>query len=212
MEVIFVNVTYDGDFSEIVREVIKRCKKKEIRVFYVCNWEKLAKEICKALKKKGVKVRERVFVGCEHFEVKDDIVICDGKFHLKCFTGRFIHVDPLQNEVKIINQKEVKKIFPFNAFNNFGILVSIKPGQFNLKLAKKIKKILERMGKKAYIFLGDEIKDLENFPFIEVWINTACPRLKDEFEDMLFFNAIDFIHFYDNWKSSKENRSKQKRA
>ena len=35
------------------------------------------------------------------------------------------------------------------------------------------------MPKQVYIFVGDILNyaDMENFPFIEVWINTACPRI-----------------------------------
>jgi diphthamide biosynthesis enzyme Dph1/Dph2-like protein len=56
-------------------------------------------------------------------------------------------------------------------------LVSTKPGQENLKKAIAIKNKLKN--KDSYLFIGDEIdtKQLENFPNIQSWINTACPRL-----------------------------------
>ena len=67
----------------------------------------------------------------------------------------------------------------FLSSKNIGILVSIKPGQYNLKKAFALKKKLR--DKKCYIFLSDNIgaEQLENFPFIECWVNTACPRIAD---------------------------------
>ena len=42
-----------------------------------------------------------------------------------------------------------------------------------------MKEHLEKQGKKAYIFIDDTLKlnDLENYPFINAWVNTACPRI-----------------------------------
>lgn len=51
-----------------------------------------------------------------------------------------------------------------------GILISIKPGQYNK----------EALNLKGYKFLFDtlNISELENFRDIECWINTACPRIE----------------------------------
>jgi 2-(3-amino-3-carboxypropyl)histidine synthase len=63
----------------------------------------------------------------------------------------------------------------------FGILVSIKPGQMKLDLAKDIRKKLEFKGKKAYILVFNEIKPekLEGLE-LDAYINTACPRITIE--------------------------------
>lgn len=60
----------------------------------------------------------------------------------------------------------------------FGILVSVKPGQLCLELAKEIKSKLEKKGKKAYILVFNEIKPekLEGLD-LDCYINTACPRI-----------------------------------
>ena len=60
-----------------------------------------------------------------------------------------------------------------------GILVTIKPGQQYLNHAIKLKEKIESQGKKAFIFVDDiiDLKQLENYPFIETWVNTACPRI-----------------------------------
>ena len=61
--------------------------------------------------------------------------------------------------------------------DKIGILVSTKPGQYNLKEAIKIKKQIK---KESYIFFFNKLEEfeLENFPDIEYWINTACPRIE----------------------------------
>lgn len=67
----------------------------------------------------------------------------------------------------------------------FGILVSTKPGQFRLKLAEKIKKELEKKGKKAYIIIASELEptSINNFTFFDCFVTTACPRLSEDSEE-----------------------------
>jgi len=61
----------------------------------------------------------------------------------------------------------------------FGILVSTKPGQMNLKAAEEAKKRIEKTGRTAHILVMDEIKPekIEYINGIEAYINTACPRI-----------------------------------
>ena len=70
----------------------------------------------------------------------------------------------------------------------YGILVSTKQGQYNLKLAETIRQKLELRGKKAYIFMFETLspESLLDFQNIEAWVNTACPRI-----------AIDDIERFD---------------
>lgn len=70
----------------------------------------------------------------------------------------------------------------FLSSNRFGILVSTKPGQERLKQALELKKKLESQGKKCYIFIFDDFNSnqLENFPSIECWVNSACHGLSLE--------------------------------
>ncbi len=63
----------------------------------------------------------------------------------------------------------------------FGILVSTKQGQMNLKLAEEIKQKLEKAGRTAFILALDEIRP-EKLVGIKAdcWVNTACPRIAIE--------------------------------
>jgi len=62
---------------------------------------------------------------------------------------------------------------------NFGIIVSTKLGQSNPQIALSILKQIEGAGKKAVILYADEIlpQKLLDFTDIDVFVDTACPRL-----------------------------------
>ena len=61
---------------------------------------------------------------------------------------------------------------------HFGIVLSVKPGQFDLGVAEAVKKALRKKGKKAYLVAMDEIspEKLDYLPF-DAFIITACPRI-----------------------------------
>lgn len=91
--------------------------------------------------------------------------------------------NPNTNKLSKITNKDIKdhikrkkgSILKFLSSNKFGIIISTKPGQYNLKDAINLHKKL----KNSYLFITDNIieGELENFPDIECWINTACPRI-----------------------------------
>jgi 2-(3-amino-3-carboxypropyl)histidine synthase len=61
----------------------------------------------------------------------------------------------------------------------FGVLVGLKPGQKHFDKAVKVKEILQKQGKTAFLFAIREITPdaLLEFPSIEAYVNTACPRI-----------------------------------
>ena len=63
--------------------------------------------------------------------------------------------------------------------NNFGVIVSTKPGQSNPQLAITILKHIEDAGKKGVILYADEVLPHKFLDFIDidVFVDTACPRL-----------------------------------
>jgi 2-(3-amino-3-carboxypropyl)histidine synthase len=62
---------------------------------------------------------------------------------------------------------------------NYGVLISLKPGQKHLDVALRIKEDLEKMGKTACLLAIREIQPevLLEFPSIDAYVNTACPRI-----------------------------------
>ncbi len=80
--------------------------------------------------------------------------------------------------------KQKRRLMRAAAAKTIGILISTKPGQFNLKLANELKEKLENIGKSVFLFAGESINP-ENVPgfCVDAFINTACPRInEDHFE------------------------------
>lgn len=80
-----------------------------------------------------------------------------------------------------MDEKQKARITKAHAAETFGILVSTKDGQYRLKKAEELKSKIEAKGKKAYLFVGDELSPNNLLPFkVDCWINTACPRITDD--------------------------------
>jgi 2-(3-amino-3-carboxypropyl)histidine synthase len=130
-------------------------------------------------------------------EQADSIMyIGDGLFHSKALLlaqvksknkKTVIQFDPMAKEMILLSEKDIEQqtkrtianLKRYIAAQTIGILVTIKPGQQYFNAAKKLKQTLEEQNKKAYIFISDTINlpEMENYPFIEAWVNTACPRI-----------------------------------
>ncbi|MBD3318901.1 hypothetical protein GF342_03245 [Candidatus Woesearchaeota archaeon] len=81
-------------------------------------------------------------------------------------------------------------IMKFLHAEKVGILVSTKIGQNDNKInkysvelkMKGVHELLERGDKQYYVFAFDTLSPslLEDFPFIDCWVNVACSRIADE--------------------------------
>ena len=100
-------------------------------------------------------------------------------------------LNPMSGLIKRLDSAEIKKIenkkraalLKYHFAKNIGILVSTKPGQENLKQALSLKAKLEKQKKNAFILIANNLnfQSLEDFPFIKAWVNTACPRIIEDF-------------------------------
>jgi 2-(3-amino-3-carboxypropyl)histidine synthase len=122
-------------------------------------------------------------------DIEAFLYIGSGHFHplgLALQTKKPVYFLNIENnkmeDLKQLKEKFLKQRYTTIALSKdaktFGILVSVKPGQLNLKLAKEIKKKIESKGKKAYILIFNEIRPekLEGLE-LDCYINTACPRV-----------------------------------
>jgi len=84
-------------------------------------------------------------------------------------------------EVERYDRKRKGAYLRFIHAKEIGMLVSMKPGQNNFKKAVQLKNQLS--GKNCYIFVFDtlDFNQIENFPFVECWVNTACNRILDDY-------------------------------
>jgi 2-(3-amino-3-carboxypropyl)histidine synthase len=165
----------------------------------------LEKNKNKVFLKKGAFYEGHV-IGCNPsaFDLKADILIllADGKFHgmnNALILDREIFVFNLNKLEKISledlkkqKQKTKAKKVKFLSSDKVGLIVSTKQGQ-NLKNFKELAKRIEKLKKEVYIFETDNINisELENFPNIQLWINTACYGLG--LDDPRIVNLQDII-------------------
>ncbi len=78
-----------------------------------------------------------------------------------------------------------------------GIIISSKPGQKRIGTALKLKEEIKRIGAKPFFLYMDDISPDKlvglNFDF---YINTACPRLVDDYEKFKEFIILNPNEFY----------------
>ena len=97
-------------------------------------------------------------------------------------------------ELKVDDKNYKVGLSKFLNARNVGILVSMKPGQCHLDWAENLKEKIAKdyPDKKFYTFFSHTLnyKNLEDFNWIDSWVNTACPRMQD---DLPIINYEDII-------------------
>jgi 2-(3-amino-3-carboxypropyl)histidine synthase len=62
--------------------------------------------------------------------------------------------------------------------HSFGILIGEKPGQMRRSMALRLKRLLEKHGKKGYLLALEHVgPELIDFYPVDAFVNTACPRI-----------------------------------
>ena len=87
--------------------------------------------------------------------------------------------DAIHGEIKQILKKRWAAICEAKEAERFGILIGLKSGQKRMPRALRVKEDLEKGGKRATLLALREIipERLMQFPSVEVFVNTACPRI-----------------------------------
>lgn len=144
------------------------------------------------------------------------LIITDGKFHainnaiqlqkpIYIFNTKTL--DKItQKEIDTHNKRTLAKQKKFLTSKTVGIILSTKHGQRHTHLPRltprlsnwgisNIKTKIEALNKKAYIFEANNIntQEFENFPQIQIWINTACYGLARD--DPRIINLTDILKF-----------------
>lgn len=164
---------------------------KNIVIAYSIQFQNIAKEIKKILSKNHKITKFFQVLGCSKPLIPKNtqaiLLIGSGKFHatsLALETKKpifFLEQDTLSQispkNIDELKKKQKASYLKYLNANKIGIIVSTKPGQQRLKQALQFKNSLK--DKKSYLFLCNNISsfELENFPEIKSWINTACLRL-----------------------------------
>jgi len=204
MKTLLLEAKWKGKIK-LDEKIIKKLPKKVCliaSVQFVEYLDEIKKRLIKHNKKITIKKGKQKYkgqvLGCElsAADTKADafLYIGDGSFHplgaaLKtrkdvfCFnptTSKFSKID--NKAIEKYNKKKKAAYIKFLSSDRIGVLISSKHGQNNLKKALNLKKRFKN--KEFYYFVFDtlDFKQIANFPFIEAWVNTACPRIFDDFK------------------------------
>lgn len=215
MKKLFIRASYDGkiDLSKIrIKELPEKIRLVTTVQFldYISDIEKLLeKNNKKVFSIKGNQPNKAQILGCDvssstkiNEKVDCYLYIGDGNFHplgiayktkkhVFCFnptSGVFSKIS--KSDVEKYEKKRKGRILKYLSSKNIGILVSTKVGQENMKKAMKLKKKLKK--KNCYIFISETvpISEFENFPYIDSWINTACPRIEDDSQKIINLSDV----------------------
>jgi len=198
----------DKQIDFIVSEIEKHSLRKislVTTIQYLSNISKIKEELLKKEievieSKKTKRLQEHQILGCDCSNLLDNsfpiVFVGDGWFHINNVSYNHRKQDVylinpllLQSEKISYDEKFIRQRYAAIAkaleCKSFGILVSSKPGQKRLKLAKKIKALFEKHGKVAHILVSDYIN--ENYLLgidVDCYVNTACPRIAyDDFSN-----------------------------
>ena len=206
MKIMMVEGRYKGeiDLSNLDTNVLP----KKIGLATTVQFLDYVDEIKQFLQSRGInafidKIRQKYegqLLGCDAgcaVKIKDEVdaflYIGTGIFHplgiaLNVDKDVFCY-DPIHAVMSKIDKAEVERYdrkrkgayLRFIHAKEIGMLVSMKPGQNNFKKAVQLKNQLS--GKNCYIFVFDtlDFNQIENFPFVECWVNTACNRILDDY-------------------------------
>ena len=218
MKTFFIHAKLNTDLA-IPEKDIKKLPERVALVTNIQHLHKLG-EVKKQLTVAGKTVfLAGQILGCRaesaaKFENKVDafLYIGSGQFHpLKVAMETQKQVfcwNPKTKGMSVISEKTKQEYedFKMRQLNRFyhakrvGILISTKTGQSDNKINTfsvdlKMKKALQlkaRKDKEYYLFAFDtlNIYELENFPFIDCWVNTACSRIADEKLNIINIDTI----------------------
>lgn len=164
-------------------------------------------------------------LGCDNYEdslglpEEPDIFLYvgDGQFHPRALLlsqkdqprlKEVICYDPIEDRHTVLDEQNILRILKkykaslikFLSSDVIGVVATTKPGQEQLDQGLLLPK--KFADKQVYFFVDNNINpaDFENFPFIQIWVNTACPRIGfDDAANMegSMININDALHAED---------------
>jgi 2-(3-amino-3-carboxypropyl)histidine synthase len=113
-----------------------------------------------------------------------------GDFHpigLVLHTGKPLSIlDPYTGDAREMSLGKIDRILrqrfglimAADSAKRFGILIGEKPGQMRRSMALRLKRLIEKHGKKGYLLALEHVgPELIDFYPVDAFVNTACPRI-----------------------------------
>ena len=133
-------------------------------------------------------------LGCDAPIIKNDDADCfiyvgDGFFHpnemLLHNEKPVIAYDPFTKALEILDPSDVERIkrlkkgalLRFHTSKSIGVIVSLKPGQLFFRQSLKLEEVYPDKTFHYIVFNTIEFFQMDNFNFVECWVNTACSRI-----------------------------------
>ena len=183
------------------KEIIGRLPKK-VGLFTTVQHIDELKNIKKQLKKNNIQtithnlthtIYDAQILGCSIKKLDDDsnayFYVGDGEFHPKALVFKnnkpVFAYNPYSKKIREYSKKDITNLLrrtkaglvKFHSSKEIGVLITTKPGQNRLDRAKKLKKLFP--DKNFYFLISDtfDFNSLQDFNYVECFVNTACPRI-----------------------------------
>ncbi|MDH3353242.1 MAG: 2-(3-amino-3-carboxypropyl)histidine synthase subunit [Nanoarchaeota archaeon] len=213
--VLFIETKKKFKDSDINLELLNNIPGKTIALAATIQYIDLIPRVKSYLESKGKKVfvKQGAYykghvLGCNSSALDKSadsiLMITDGTFHainnaiqlqreVYVFTTKTLEKIK-QKEIDDYNKKVLTRQKKFLTAKKIGLLVSTKHGQ-RMKGIAPIRAKIEKQNKKVYVFEANNINtaEFENFPQIQMWVNTACFGLARD--DMRIINLSDILEF-----------------
>jgi len=222
LKVLFFNVESPLNTKKIIKAILK-IKEKNLGLYSTSQSTKYLQQIKEQLERQGKKAfitqnssleDPGQVLGCNYknLELLDNkvqahIVISEGEFHIGGLSRKELkkpiyHLNPLTftlEKKKFQLNPQIRKQLAKQKLKDakvIGFIVSVKPGQNRFWSVTNFAKKLQNQGKQTAIFLCDTLnkQDLLNFYEVDLWVNTACPRIHDDLGE---FNAVNLDDVYE---------------
>jgi 2-(3-amino-3-carboxypropyl)histidine synthase len=200
MKLVHIHATSNAELVPIVQQALDEgmigdCK--NVAVLTTIQHKHKIQEVIDFLEKQGVTAKSYGQVlGCKAPRKIDEekiLFLGSGVFHPKAVVmnagQEIICCNPYVQEIKKVTREDLdlglkrKKgaLLKFHVSKHIGVLISVKSGQYNVQAhLDRIFGLEEKyLDKKFYFFAVNtlDFTEMENFPFVEVWVNTMCPRI-----------------------------------
>ena len=221
-KVVFVELRSSADLKPAVEKAVAAIKGEVVGLVATVQHAHALKEAEEVLARFGKKAEirksrnlkyEGQVLGCDFSaavgsaceDCEEVLFVGTGSFHptgLALYTGkRVVAADPFTEQVSVFEPEELRKrrwleIARALDARSFGIILSLKSGQFNQEAAVSLRRRAAERGLKAFLLAFDEVSEERLLGFktqVDAFVNTACPRL-----------AEDFVHFEKPFLSAAE--------
>jgi len=215
MKTLFIETKRKFKDSDIKLELLDKLPGKTVALAATIQYIELIPKIKSYLESKGKKVvikkgayYDGHVLGCNSNALDKSadtlLMITDGTFHainnaiqlqkeVYVFTTNTLEKIP-QKDIDTHNKRTLTKQKKYLLADIIGLLVSSKHGQHQ-KAIHNIREQIEKKDKKVYVFESNNIdtNEFENFPQVQMWVNTACFGLARD--DMRIINLADILEF-----------------